>query len=54
MTAASSDSAAVPLTIAYREGAGRPGPLLLTAYGAYGMCADTGFRPETVSLLERG
>lgn len=54
LTATSADGIAVPITLAYKKGAGRPSPLLLTAYGAYGMCADTSFKPERVSLLKRG
>ena len=54
--ALAADGASVPITIAHREGLPLDGssPMLLTAYGAYGMCADAGFRPERVSLMERG
>lgn len=29
-------------------------PALVSAYGAYGECLETGFEAERVSLLERG
>lgn len=50
----SADGTPVPITLVYKEGSEQPAPLLLTAYGAYGMCADTNFKPERLSLLERG
>ena len=50
----SADGTKVPITLIYKEGRQQPGALLLTAYGAYGMCADTSFKPERLSLLERG
>ena len=50
----SADGMAVPVTLVYKEGSEQPAPLLLTSYGAYGMCADTTFKPERLSLLERG
>ena len=50
----SADGTPVPITLVYKEGSEQPAPLLLTAYGAYGMCADTSFKPERLSLLERG
>lgn len=50
------DGAEIPITVAHAHGLALDGshPLLLTAYGAYGMCADTGFEPKRLSLLERG
>ena len=50
----SADGTAVPITLVYKEGSEQPGALLLTAYGAYRMCADTSFKAERLSLLERG
>ena len=44
----------MPITLAYKEAGDWPRPLLLTAYGAYGMCADTSYKPERISLLDRG
>ena len=29
-------------------------PALVTVYGAYGECLDTGFEPERLALLDRG
>ena len=54
--AVAADGASIPITLAHRQGTPLDGsrPLLLTAYGAYGMCADAGFRPERLSLMERG
>ena len=56
MRAVAADGASVPITLAHKEGTPLDGstPLLLTVYGAYGMCADAGFRPERISLMERG
>ena len=50
----SADGTPVPITLVYKEGSEQPAPLLLTSYGAYGMCADTSFNPERLSLLECG
>ena len=54
--AVAADGACIPITLAHRQGLPLDGgsPLLLTAYGAYGMCADAGFRPKRRSLVERG
>ena len=56
LEALAGDGTAVPMTVAHRQGLAMDGshPLLLTAYGAYGMCADAGYDPERRSLLERG
>lgn len=50
------DGIAVPLSLVHRTGLARDGsnPLLLYAYGSYGASTDAGFRPEVVSLLDRG
>lgn len=48
----------VPVDIVYREELLRKGsggnPLLLEAYGAYGVPVDPDFQPERLSLLDRG
>ena len=50
------DGVDVPVSVVYREGLPRNGttPLLLYAYGSYGSNAEAWFRPEVVSLLDRG
>lgn len=54
--ATSADGTAIPMTVAHRADLPLNGsdPALLSAYGAYGMCMDAGFKPEGLSLLERG
>lgn len=54
MAGTSSGGVEVPMTLAYKQAGAWPRPLLLTSYGAYGMCADTSFKPERISLLDRG
>ena len=53
---AARDGAQVPVTLAWRDDRFRrgKGPLLLLAYGAYGVTLDPDFRPEYISLLDRG
>jgi oligopeptidase B len=53
------DGARVPVSLVYRlplepEGVRRPQPLLLQAYGAYGVSFDPGFSSNNLSLLDRG
>ncbi|HSN54755.1 MAG TPA: S9 family peptidase, partial [Candidatus Sulfomarinibacteraceae bacterium] len=50
------DGIAVPVSLVHRTGFVRNGssPLLLYAYGSYGASTDAGFRPEILSLLDRG
>ena len=50
------DGVEVPVSLVYREGLPRNGttPLLLYAYGSYGSNTEAWFRPEIVSLLDRG
>ena len=50
------DGAEVPVSLVYRKGLPRNGtaPLLLYAYGSYGSNTEAWFRPEVVSLLDRG
>jgi len=52
----SHDGVDVPLSIVYAKDAPRDGraPLLLTAYGAYGISLEPGFRPSQLAFLERG
>ena len=42
------------MTVAFQQAGDWPRPLLLTGYGAYGMCAEISFKPERLSLLDRG
>ena len=48
------DGARVPVSIVYRKGIARPGPLLLTGYGSYGSSSDPTFSSDRLSLLDRG
>jgi len=50
------DGVEVPISLVQPAGAPRNGtsPLLLYAYGSYGSSMDARFRPEVVSLLDRG
>jgi oligopeptidase B len=50
------DGVKVPVSLVYRLTLERDGsrPLLLTAYGAYGMSFDPAFSSTTLSLLDRG
>ncbi|MGC1392302.1 MAG: S9 family peptidase [Bacteroidales bacterium] len=50
------DGTMVPVSIVYRKGFVQNGkaPLLLYAYGSYGISTDPGFRPAILSLLDRG
>ncbi|QDV06360.1 Protease 2 [Planctomycetes bacterium Poly30] len=49
------DGAQIPLSIVYRKDRGEsPGPLLLYGYGSYGNSLDATFRPNVISLLDRG
>lgn len=52
--AKSADGTEVPISLVRRAGAITPGPLYLTAYGAYGVCSDALFQSTQVSLLKRG
>ncbi len=53
---AAPDGVKVPVSLVYRTPLERDGsrPLLLTAYGAYGMSYDPAFSSTTLSLLDRG
>jgi oligopeptidase B len=50
------DGVEVPISLVYRMGVEKDGsnPMLLYAYGSYGFSSDPWFRPEVVSLLDRG
>jgi oligopeptidase B len=50
------DRTRVPISIVYRRGLQLNGnnPMLLEAYGSYGSNMDPEFRPELLSLLDRG
>lgn len=50
------DGISIPLTIAYRKDlkTEQPSPLLLTGYGAYGICDSPCFSSYRVSMLNRG
>lgn len=49
------DGTAVPVSLAYRKGRDKsPAPLLLHAYGAYGISSEPSFDSDLLSLLDRG
>lgn len=54
--ATAKDGAQIPLSIVYRKGLKRDGsaPLLLEAYGAYGITLDPGFLARWLPLLDLG
>ena len=54
--AKAADGTLVPVSIVYRKGFVQDGkaPLLLYAYGSYGISTDPGFRSTVLSLLDRG
>jgi oligopeptidase B len=54
--AKASDGTMIPVSIVYRKGFVQDGkaPLLLYAYGSYGISTDPGFRSTILSLLNRG
>jgi oligopeptidase B len=56
ITATAPDGAVVPISLVYRKGLKKTGknPLLLYAYGAYGITTEPTFEAERVSLLDRG
>jgi oligopeptidase B len=55
-TVAAADGTAIPVSLMYRREPPlpRPGPLLLTGYGAYGLSFPVGFSSNRLSLLDRG
>ena len=54
--AAARDGQEIPVTVAYRKGTPLDGsaPLYQYAYGSYGLSTDPTFRPNWISLLDRG
>lgn len=54
--AKAADGTAVPVSIVYRKGFAQDGkaPMLIYAYGSYGISTDPGFRSAIISLLDRG
>jgi len=54
--AKATDGTLVPVSIVYKKGFVKDGkaPLLLYAYGSYGISTDPGFRSAILSLLDRG
>jgi oligopeptidase B len=48
------DGTRVPVSIVYKRGLERPGPLYLYGYGAYGLAIEPGFSTSRLSLLDRG
>ena len=48
------DGTRVPVSLVYRRGFERPGPLYLYGYGAYGLAMEPGFGTARMSLLDRG
>jgi oligopeptidase B len=50
------DGVEVPISLVYQKGMERDGtnPALLYAYGSYGSSMEAWFRPEVISLLDRG
>lgn len=52
--ASASDETRVPISIVWRKGYARPGPLLLYGYGAYGYGLPASFSIARLSLLDRG
>jgi oligopeptidase B len=54
--AKASDGTLVPVSIVFRKNVKKDGkaPLLLYAYGSYGISTDPGFRSAILSLLDRG
>lgn len=53
--AAKASGVKMPLTVVWRGDLdpGRPRPVVLRAYGAYGLCADVSFQPDDLPLLDR-
>jgi oligopeptidase B len=51
---AARDGTKVPVSIVYKRGFARPGPLYLYGYGAYGLAIEPGFSTSRLSLLDRG
>jgi len=54
--ATAQDGTKIPISIVYKKGTKKDGsaPLLLYAYGSYGICIDATFSSTRLSLLDRG
>lgn len=54
--ATAADGVKVPISIVYKKGMKRDGssPMLLNAYGSYGISSNVGFSSDRISLLDRG
>ncbi|HEY6879281.1 MAG TPA: prolyl oligopeptidase family serine peptidase, partial [Polyangiales bacterium] len=54
--ATAADGTEIPISLVYHRATKRSGtaPLLISAYGAYGLCQEPGFDVARVSLLDRG
>lgn len=54
--ASAKDGVKVPLSIVYKKGTPRDGsaPVMLTAYGSYGITSDPAFVPRYIAWLEKG
>jgi oligopeptidase B len=50
------DGVEIPISLVYKNGFKKDGtsPLLLSGYGAYGICSDADFDSNVISLLDRG
>lgn len=48
------DGEKIPVAVAYRKGVAKPAPMLLEAYGAYGLPNDPYFSVAQLSLINRG
>ncbi|WP_380939606.1 prolyl oligopeptidase family serine peptidase [Sphingomonas floccifaciens] len=54
LTATARDGVKVPLSVVRAAGHSRPGPLLLNAYGSYGVSNFPYFSPRTTALVDQG
>lgn len=56
LTATAKDGSRVPISLVYKKGYKKDGqsPLLLYAYGSYGISMDASFSSSRISLLDRG
>ncbi|MFP5224069.1 MAG: S9 family peptidase [Actinomycetota bacterium] len=52
--ATAADGTQVPMSVVYRRGIKRPGPLVLYGYGSYGASIPAAFSLARISLLDRG
>ena len=53
-TAKARDGTDIPYTLLRKKGAAAPAPLLLEAYGSYGMSMSPRFQPRILPFLDRG